>query len=155
MALPKSVHKINKKGIQVISNVDAAQYTIKELSRAALKDVAKLVRKEAKAKAPKDKGNLRKNIATWVKASKRSDNVELQIGVYDNKTAKKKGLKSAFYAMFIEFGTKNQRARPFLKPAVYENIDKIRDIQAQYLSGIENESKANRLIDEREEEKND
>ena len=36
MPLPKSVTKIKKDGIEFVSNVDRAQYTIQELSRAAL-----------------------------------------------------------------------------------------------------------------------
>lgn len=36
-----------------------------------------------------------------------------------------KGLK---YPTFVEFGTKRMRAKPFLSLALYDNIDKIRDI---------------------------
>ena len=44
MSAPKSVTKINKNGVTYTSNVDAAQYYIHELSRAALRDVGKFVR---------------------------------------------------------------------------------------------------------------
>lgn len=138
MSMPKSVTKINKDGILYTSSVDATQYTIEELSRAALRDVARLVRKEAKQRAPKDTGNLRKNIATWVKKSRTGELPELQVGVYNYKTAKKKGLNSAFYGMFFEFGTIKLTKQPFLKPAVYDNISKIKEIESQYLSGVPN-----------------
>ena len=46
MSAPKSVTKINKNGVTYTSNVDAAKYYIFELSRAALRDVAKYVRRE-------------------------------------------------------------------------------------------------------------
>ena len=45
MPMPKSVVKIKKDGIEFTSNVDRVQYTIEELTRAALRDAAKLIRK--------------------------------------------------------------------------------------------------------------
>ena len=157
MAMPKSVTKLNKDGVQFTSSVDKIEYTITELSKAALRDCAKLVRREAKANAPVRKiggGNLKKNIGTWVRIDKSGENKGkpyLQVGVYNNATAKKKGLKSAFYGMFYEFGTSKQTARPFLRPAVYNNIDELRKIQAQYLSAIEDEQRAISKIEEGEE----
>ena len=44
MAMPKSVTKLNKDGVQFTSSVDKIEYTITELSKAALRDSAKLVR---------------------------------------------------------------------------------------------------------------
>ncbi|QOR34441.1 HK97 gp10 family phage protein [Clostridium sp. 'deep sea'] len=150
MPTPKSVVKVKKNGVEYISNVNRAQYTIKELCRAALRDVAKFLRKRIKARAPKGKGNLNKNIGSWVRRSK--DGIpHLQIGVYDRSRAKKKGLKYAFYAMFFEFGTSKMPARPFIKPTVLENIETIKTIQAQYLSAIEDEHKALQLINEKDE----
>src|SRR5690606_41697884 len=45
MAMPKSVTKVTRHGVEFTSNVDRAKYTITELSRAALKDVAKFLRR--------------------------------------------------------------------------------------------------------------
>ena len=45
MSAPKSVVKVNKNGVTYTSNVDAAKYYIHELSRAALRDVGKHVKK--------------------------------------------------------------------------------------------------------------
>ena len=99
MAVPKSVVKIKKGGVEYISNVDATKYTIKELSRAALRDTAKLIRKRAKDLVPKNTGNLKKAIGTWVRSTKGYDIPYLQIGVYNRNKAGKKGLNNPFYAM--------------------------------------------------------
>ena len=150
MAMPKSVTKINKDGVQFISNVDRVEYTIAELTKAALRDTAKYIRRIAKEKAPVDTGNLKKNIGTWVRKDK-DGKTWLQIGIYDKERAKKKGLKYAFYGMYYEFGSSKQPARPFIKNSVMENIDEIRRIQGQYLSAIDDENKALGLIEEVEE----
>ena len=44
MSVPKSVVKVKKNGVEYTSNVDAAQYYIHELNRAALRDVGKFVK---------------------------------------------------------------------------------------------------------------
>lgn len=148
--MPKSVVKIKKDGVEYISSVDRAQYTLKELSRAALRDVAKLLRKRIKANVPIGEGTLEKNVGTWVRKSK-DGTPRLQVGVYDRKRAKKKGYKYAFHAHLVEFGTRKMRARPFLRPTVMDNIDEIQKIEGQYLSAIEDENRAKGLIDESEE----
>ena len=43
MALPKSVTKIKKGNVEFISNVDRVNYTLNELTRAALRDVGKFL----------------------------------------------------------------------------------------------------------------
>ena len=43
MSVPKSVHKISKGNVEYISSCDFAAYSIKELTRAALRDVGKFV----------------------------------------------------------------------------------------------------------------
>ena len=45
MSAPKSVVKIDKNGVKYTSNVDFCQYSIKELTRAALRDVGKFVKR--------------------------------------------------------------------------------------------------------------
>lgn len=46
MSVPKSVVKFDKNGVVYTSSVDRANYTMKELSRAALRDVGKFVCRE-------------------------------------------------------------------------------------------------------------
>lgn len=154
MAMPKSVTKINKDGVQFTSSVDKIEYTIQELTKAALRDTAKLIRKIAKENAPVATGNLKNNIGTWVRTDKSGPmkgTSYLQIGVYDKERARKKGFKYAFYGLYYEFGTIKQPARPFLRPSVYDNIAEIQRIQGQYLSAIEDENRAISLIEEGEE----
>ena len=141
MALPKSVVKVNKKGFKFTSNVDRAQYTIEELSRAALRDCAKLIRRrlvDELKKLPGMRRNRRiyKSTQYWV----RRRESDLQIGFKHD----------SWYGAHSELGTRNQPARGLLRKTVYQNIDQIRQIQGKYLSAIEDEGKASSLISENE-----
>lgn len=153
--MPKSVTKINKGGVTFESSIDKAEYTLAELSRAALRDTAKLLRYKVKENIPVVTGTLKRNVGTWVRRRSDSKVPFLQVGVYNHATARKKGLTPAFHAHLAEFGTVKSRpvnqGRGFLNPGVYDNIDDIRRIQGQYLSAIEDENKALGLIDESEE----
>lgn len=159
MAAPKSVMKIDRGGVQFISNVDRTQYTLTELSRAALRDVARLLRYRGKQYAPEKTGALKSNVGTWVRKASDSDVPYLQFGLYDEERAHKKGLKYAFYGKWQELGSSTRQAyndgRGFLRPAVQDSIDDIRRIQGKYLSEIERENRAMGLIDESEEISND
>ena len=153
---PKPI-EIKKGEVTYVSSVDRCQYTITELSKMALRDVAKLLRQRVKAKSniPVKSGNLKKNIGTWVRINKATGKPELQIGVYNRERAKKKNLSYAFYAMYLEFGTKKQRpingGKGFLKHIVNTSIEDIRKIEGQYLEAIEDENKALGLIEDGEE----
>lgn len=129
------------------SRADEAKKLMSELERAALKEVAKFLRKEVKRRVHVDKGTLKKNVGTWV----RKKEADLQIGIYTRDRAKRKGYKYAYHAHLIEFGTKKMAAKPFLRPSVMENIDQIRIIEGKYLKEIENENRARGLIREEEE----
>jgi HK97 gp10 family phage protein len=142
MPMPKSVTKVKRNGVEFTSSVDKAKYTIQELTRAALKDTAKLIRRRILDKARKMRGMKRgKRIPnafqTWVR--KREN--DLIIGVKHD----------TWYAADQELGTNNQPARHLIRDTVYENIDQIRIIQGQYLSAVEDENRARGLIDEEEE----
>lgn len=81
MPLPKSVVKIKKDGIEYTSSVDRVKYTLEELSRAALRDVAKLIRKRMIVKLKKLPGmkknkRLYKSTQYWV----RKRETDLQMG---------------------------------------------------------------------------
>lgn len=141
MPMPKSVTKIKKDGVEFISNVDRVQYTIEELSRAALRDVAKYVRKEMIKELKKLPG-MRKSKRIYNSAQYwvRKRETDLQIGFRHD----------TWYGAWQELGDRNQPARNILRNAVYPNIDQIRVIEGQYLSAIEDENKALGLIDEEE-----
>jgi len=141
MPMPKSVTKVKKDGVEFISSVDRIQYTIEELSRAALRDVAKLVRKRMIQKLKKLPGMKRsKRIYGSTQYWVRKRDCDLQIGFKHD----------TWYGVHQELGDRNQPARHILRGTVMENIDEIRKIEGQYLSAIEDENKALALIDEKE-----
>lgn len=138
MAVPSPI-KFKKDGIEYVSQVDRVNYTINELTRAALKDCGKFICRTTRLGIRKRTGRLAKNIQYWV----RKKETDLLVGF-------KPG---GFYGIFQELGAP-ERGIPkvgALKNAVSENIDKIREIQGMYLSAIEDENKALEIIAEQEE----
>ena len=134
MPLPKSNMKINSKGVQYESNIDQASYTIKELGRAALRDVARLIKFKLRAKfnllpgMRKSKGRFKGAYQHWL----RSKEADLQIGIK----------ASTWYGEEQELGTHNQPKRDILRSTVTECIPEIIKIQSQYLSNIDGNSGA-------------
>jgi HK97 gp10 family phage protein len=55
-----------------------------------------------------------------------------------------------WYGVDQEMGTSNQPKRQILRKAAYNNIAQIIEIESQYLSALEDEAKALRLISEEE-----
>jgi HK97 gp10 family phage protein len=146
MSIPRSVTRITRDGVEFTSNVDRIKYLLDELQRAALRDVAKFLRKRMVEKLKKLKGmkrskRLYKSTQYWV----RKRESDLQIGFKHN----------TWYGVDQELGTSKQPRRNILRDTVYENIDQIRIIEGQYLSAIENENRALGLIDEGEAVSND
>lgn len=138
MPLPKSVVKIKKDGIEFTSSVDRVQYTLQELTRAALKDVAKLIRKRMIKRLRTLPGmHKSKRIYNSTQYWVRKRECDLQIGFKHD----------TWYGVLQELGDKNQPARHILRGTVFENIDEIRRIEGAYLSAIEDENKALGLID--------
>ena len=143
MPLPKSNMKINKKGIQYVSNVDRVSYTLRELSRAALRDVARMLKYKIRQEFNKLPGMKKQNkrfkaaYQHWL----RKKEGDLQIGIKHN----------TWYGVDQELGTKNQPKRDILRSVVMSNVDEIRIIQGQYISAIEDENRALGLINEGEE----
>lgn len=140
MPVPPAV-KITKQGVELISNVDRCKYFITELTRAALKDVGKLVRRRGLDKMRKLRGLRRGKrpphaLQYWV----RKRETDLQVGLKHN----------TWYSVDQELGTRNQPKRSILRDSAFENIDDIRRIEGAYLSAIEDENRALGLIDEEE-----
>lgn len=142
MSVPKSVTKIKKGNVEFVSSVDKVNYTINELTRAALRDTGKFVCNKFRSKFygffKRKTGKVGKYSQYWV----RKKEADLQVGIKAN----------AFYGGFQEKGTKSTKKLGFLQKSVEENIPKIVEIQSQYLSALENEAKALSLIDESEQE---
>lgn len=142
MPMPRSVVKIKRDGVEFVSSVDRAQYTITELSRAALKDTARFLRRRMIDKLKQLRGMRRarrpyRSTQYWV----RRRETDLLIGIKHD----------TWYGVDQELGTRNQPKRSIVRDTTFENIDTIRLIQGQYLSAIEDENRALGLIDEAEE----
>ena len=129
--MPKTITKVTKDGVTFKSNVDRAQYTITELKRAALRDVAKLIRKRMIEKLKKLPGMKRgKRVSRGVQYWNRKWESDLLIGF----------AHEAWYSARSELGTHNQPARGILRGTVFENINEIQAIQAKYLSALSQEN---------------
>jgi hypothetical protein len=143
MPLPSSNMRINRQGVQYTSNIDRVSYTLKELSRAALRDVARFLKYQIRQEFNKLQG-MRKQTGRFKGAFQhwlRRNEGDLQIGIKAN----------TWYGVQQELGDRNQPKRDILRNAVMNNIDKIREIEGQYLSAIEDENRALALINEEEE----
>lgn len=146
MSAPKSVTKINKNGVTYTSNVDACQYYIHELSRAALRDVGKFIRSKWKGVYyqyfNKHTGNAGKAVSYHVIASKTTIYPRVQVGLMSGK-------QDGFYAYFQEFGTSKTPKLGLLSGMVEDNIQQIVEIESQYLSALnESDSAAESLCNE-------
>lgn len=132
MSLPKSV-KITKNGVEIISNVDRIQYTLKELERTALRDVGKLVCKRSRQKIKRRSGRLAKNTQYWVRS--KQEVPDLQVGF-------KPG---GFYGLYQEIGTNKYPKIGALSDAAESNIKDIIKIEQQYLSAVGTEEAERKL----------
>ena len=151
MSTPKSVVKVKKGNVEYTSNVDACQYYIHELTRAALRDVAKFVKAEFKRVYydyyEKHSGKGGKVLSYKVISSKSTTAPRVQIGLSGKKV-------DGFYAFFQEFGSSTTPKLGLLTNTVEDNIPKIVEIESKYLSGLEDEAQALAMIDEKDYEDN-
>lgn len=144
MSMPKSVIKFKKGEVEFISNVDRAKYLLVELERAALKDVAKVLRRRMIEEGRKQRGlkNFKaKRVPNAFQFWVRRIETDLQVGIKHN----------TWYGVEQELGSSNQPKRGILRNTTYDNIDLIRVIQGKYLSSIEDENRAIGLVNEDEE----
>jgi len=147
MSVPKSVTKITKNGVSYTSNVDACEYYIFELNRAALRDVAKFVKRTFRdsfySVFDKETGNAGKATQSIVYSNKDTKFPRVDIGL------KKKQLKGV-YGYEQEFGTSTVPRLGLMTNAVESNVAKIIEIESKYLSALESEAQALALINESE-----
>lgn len=143
MPMPKSVTKITSNGIEYTSNIDRASYSLRELSRGALRDVAKFVRKEFRTSYyshfNKHTGDGGKVVKARVFSSETTKYPRVEMGL-------KKGQVDGFYGLFQEVGTSKTEKLGLLTKAVEGNVDKIIEIESQYLSALEDEAELLRKI---------
>lgn len=147
MSVPKSVVRFRKNGVEYISSVDRASYLLVELVRAALRDSGKFIVRTANSAAMKLPG-LKKSRRVRGKSSTFLYNVpwaqaglpHLEVGVTDE----------TWYGVQQELGTSKQPKRQILRKSAQNNIAQIVEIQSKYLSALEAEAEALRLISEKE-----
>lgn len=140
MGIPSPI-KIKKDGVEYISKVDRSKYLISELTRAALRDVGKFVRRkqlDAVRKLPGFRRGKRplRAFQYWV----RSRSQDLWVGIKHN----------TWYGVEQELGSKGQPKRQILTKSVMENVAEIRRIEGEYLSTINDENRAIGLVSEKE-----
>lgn len=81
---------------------------------------ARLVRDNAKARAPGDEGRLYRNIIAY-RMRKGSTRHAISWAVTVKTKGDKDSFDNAYYWTFVEFGTRYQVAQPFLRPAFESN----------------------------------
>ena len=152
MAAPKSQVKISyKKGkteVTYESNLDATQYYLHELNRAALRDVGKYVAKMFKnayyQHFKKHDGDAGRATKYNVWASKKTTAPRVQIGLVN---------MQGFYGYFQEFGTSDGKVPRLglLTKTVSDNVAELIKIESTYLSGLSDEAaRLNAMVDEKE-----
>lgn len=140
MSVPRSVVKFKKNGVEYTSNVDFVQYSIRELTRAALRDVGRFVSRGCNSSAMKLHGLAKsrrvrgKNSAFqfWV----RKMECDLQVGI-------KHG---TWYGVAQELGGSKMPKLGILRGTTYDNIPTIVEIESKYLSALESEAAALAMI---------
>lgn len=154
MSVPKSVVRYQRGKVTYTSSVDRALYTLVELSRAALRDSGVFITRTANNKASKLPGMSSKNFKGglhnrikgkgstfgWTVPWAKTGLPHLEVGIKDD----------AWYGAEQELGSSRMPRLGILRNSVYNNIPQIIEIQSRYLSALEDEAKALRLISEEE-----
>lgn len=147
MSVPKSVMKINKKGVQYTSSVDRASYTILELTRAALRDVGRYLARTMRSTARKLPGSKQDRFVRYKTAGfifkvpwAKTGLPHLEVGAKQD----------SWYTEEHELGSSKQPRRGIMRDTAFRNIAQIIEIESKYLSALEDEAAALRLISEQE-----
>ncbi|MEI1730852.1 HK97-gp10 family putative phage morphogenesis protein [Acinetobacter baumannii] len=125
---------------------------VKRIVRKAMRKGMNLVRDKARAKVkqlddPSTPQKIWKEIVVQSGRSRNKNYLVMRVGVrggarvpYTNNAQNRRAGRvgktyqidlSVFYWRFLEFGTSRQPATPFLRPALYENIEQVTDIFVQ------------------------
>ncbi|EHU1961534.1 HK97-gp10 family putative phage morphogenesis protein [Acinetobacter baumannii] len=125
---------------------------VKRIVRKAMRKGMNLVRDKARAKVkqlddPSTPQKIWKEIVVQNGRSRNKNYLVMRVGVrggarvpYTNNAQNRRAGRvgktyqidlSVFYWRFLEFGTSRQPATPFLRPALYENIEQVTDIFVQ------------------------
>lgn len=150
MPVPKPKMKIKADGIEYIEDFDKAEYYIEELTRAALRDVGKFIRKATQkayySRFNKKTGStfygFKGSFGYWV----RKKETDLLVGI----NVAEKDPQGASWFANQELGTESFPKLGIFFNTVMNNIDEIRKIEAEYLSYIDDELRAAQKVDEEE-----
>ena len=147
MSAPKSVVKIKKGGVEYTSNVDFVCYNIFELSRAAMRDVGKYLASLMRSKARKLPGSKKDKFVRY-----RTAGIIYKVPYDPNGLPHVEiGTKEdSWYTEEHERGSSAQPRRGIMKDTAYANLAQIIEIESKYLSALEDEAEALRLISEEE-----
>lgn len=148
MPLPPSVTRVRRNGVEFISDVDRAKYTLTELTRAALRDCGRFLIFKMRDKVRKIANNSLKRSRRVKNAFQfwnRRQETDLIVGIRHD----------TWYGVEQELGTNGQPKRDILRQTVIENIDELERIQARYLQHIEDDIAARQFIDENAEGDNE
>ena len=130
MPMPRGA-RITRDNIEYVNNVEAVNYTMKELIRAALRDCGKLwckrFRTEYYSVFKRRKGRVGRYAQYWVRS--RQDVPDLLVGIKP----------FALYGAFQEFGSSKTQRYGLIKKVAEDNIDNFQQLQAQYLSALQND----------------
>lgn len=146
MPMPPSVTRITKNGIEFVSNVDRVNYTLKELCRAALRDVGKFVCITSNKAAQK----------LYYNSMRKSRRVRGSKGAFQYWVRKQEGdllvgiKHGTWYGTEQELGSSKMKKHGILTNTVQDNIATIIKIESQYLSALEEEAEALALISDKE-----
>lgn len=113
MAVQKGISVEGLDELEKVLNMMAPK-AARNLMRSTIHGVASEIAKEAKRKAPKDEGTLRKAIKAKRRRPKHPDAPFSDVIVTTGGTAK----YDAFYWRFIEYGTTDQPEAPFFRPSI-------------------------------------
>lgn len=148
MPAPKSVVKLhrgeNGTFVEYTSNVDATNYYLFELSRAALRDVGRFVANEFNRRFlqtfPTRKKSVTKYISRKVMSSQNTLYPRVEIAI--------KNHEAAAALKWQETGTLYEQRHGLLTKTVEENIPQIVEIESKYLSGLSGEAERLKTISE-------
>lgn len=107
---------------------DVVDKVAKKALRGAVRKGMNKVRKVARENAPKDTGLLDENFAlmTRTRMSEVIAKIGIRGGARENDT-------TPFYFRFVELGTKDMQAKPFLRPALENNAQAVLDTVVEEL----------------------
>lgn len=117
-------------GIDEIENIlgTLAPRVARTVNRSAIHAVANEIRNEAKQKAPRQTGALKKSIKSRRRRPRNPDKPYSDVYVQTGKQAR----NDAYYWRFVEYGTKTQSPRPFFKPAIASVRPRVKGLYRRY-----------------------